>query len=63
MSARMTVAVRMARWVARVRRAGEPGPEPARMMRGVGRARRLRVEMSRGGASIWVIGEGWEEME
>lgn len=33
LSARIRVAVWRARWVARVRRSGWPGPEPARMMR------------------------------
>lgn len=57
------MAVRIARWVARVRREGEPGPEPARMMRGVGRVRRSRVVMSRGGdevAWMFVAVEGCE---
>lgn len=52
LSARIRVAVTRARWVARVRREGEPGPEPARMMRGGRlwwRVRRSRVEMERGG--------------
>lgn len=63
LSARMTVAMRMARWVARVRSAGEPGPEPARIMRGVAWVRRSRVEMSRGAGVGRLAGEGWEEME
>lgn len=33
LSARIRVAEWIARWVARVRRSGCPGPEPARMMR------------------------------
>ena len=49
LSARMTDAVWIARCVAKVRRAGEPGPEPARLIRGCGRNRVSRTEVSRGG--------------
>ena len=39
----------MALWVARVRRKGEPGPEPARMISGFGKLRQSRVVVSIGG--------------
>ncbi len=47
----------MARWVARVKREGEPGPEPARMIFGGGRERMSRAAVSRGAVVVALAAE------
>ncbi len=57
LSAKMTSAVWMARWVARVKREGEPGPEPARMIFGGRRERVSRAVASRGAVVVALMVE------